>query len=90
MRRHINVSRPLRPKDIRCGLVQIVLLLEEEVHREADVEGDGVVDLLHVLLRHLDAQGFDVGLEMFDLALADDGEDVGCFVENVCEGLDSQ
>lgn len=81
------MGRPLRPEDIRGRLVQIVLLRVEEVHREAGVEGDGVVDLLHVLLGHLDAQGFDVGLEMLDLALADDGEDVGCFVEDVRESL---
>lgn len=49
----------------------------QEVVREAQVKVIPGLDLRNILRRELQAEGFDVGLEMLDLAAADDGEEIG-------------
>lgn len=50
----------------------------DEVVREAEVEVVALVELGNVLGRELEAERFDVELELLDAVAADHGEDVGC------------
>lgn len=60
---------------------------EDEAHGEPHVEWKGLIDLCHVGLRKLDTQGFDIGFEVLDLTLANNGKDIGCLIHDVGEGL---
>lgn len=64
----------------------LVVELEEEAHGEADVKGDGVFDLVHLVVRQRQRQRVDVLLEVLELAAADDGIDVGILGADVGDG----
>ena len=54
--------------------------------RESKVERKDALEVLDVLLGKRDVQSFDVGLELLDLAPADERENVGQLLHNVCNG----
>lgn len=53
--------------------------------REAQIEGDGLLDAADVLPPQMQAQRLDVAPQMVDAPPADDGEDVGALVQDVRE-----
>ena len=59
---------------------------DDEAAGEADVEGYGALDLLHVVLGEHDVEGLEVRVELLDLAPADDGEHVWDFLHDVRDG----
>ena len=54
--------------------------------REALIERQYTLEERDLLVAERDLEGFDVGLEMLDLASADDGENVWRFLHHVCNG----
>lgn len=77
MRRH--VSQPY----ILASATGCFLAHEQEVQREADVEGICLIDLLDVFAGQLERQSGDVAVEVRLLAASDDRKDVGSLVEDV-------
>ena len=61
--------------------------LEHESQREANVKGNGVVNLINFSVRQADFESGDVGFQVADLAAADDGVGVGGLVSDVGECL---
>ncbi len=72
----------LGQEDIR-GSVAGRELPKDEVHGESNIKVRCAVNLSQILARQTDAQRLDIGLEMLDLALANDGEYVGRLVHHV-------
>lgn len=53
--------------------------------REWKLEGDSILNLLDVLRSQLDAQSFNVSLEVLHLAESNNGKDIGSLVHHVGE-----
>jgi len=86
LRRSINPCRQTSKLDIRCRVVRnIKLLSKDKGMRESRIERSGSLDLIQIFLSKSDAQGLYIGFEMFDLALANNGEYVGGLVHDVGE-----
>ena len=87
LRHRVQPARRPHHEDVARPHPHIVLgptaVLEDEIEREAVLEGRGAVNLVDLLVAEFDAQRLDVGLEMLNLAPADDGEDVGRLVPHV-------
>ena len=87
LRHRIQPARRPHHEDVAGTHPHIVLgptaVLEDEIEREAVLKGRGGVDLVHLVVAEFDAERLDVGLEVRNLAPADDGEDVGRLVPHV-------
>lgn len=54
--------------------------------RETRMKGDDTLDGSVVLWCERDRESFEVGNEVLDFTSANDGEDVGCLLHDVCNG----
>lgn len=62
----------------------------DEVVGEAGLERYDALQVLDLLVGELNLKGLDVGVEVLDLAAADEREDVGRFGHDVCQGHGSR
>lgn len=80
------MRRYLSQKDV-CGSVIRTAVSENEIHRESHVKGNRALNLVEILIGECHAQGVDIGFQVFNLSLPDDRENIGRFVEDICERL---
>ena len=82
MRWYLEVSCESQQSDIRARLVGVVFAaaeLEEEVHREANLEINRRVNVQDLLRTQLNSKRLNVALQMFNLAASDDWVNEGIF-----------
>lgn len=65
---------------LHANLVLLATETEQEVHREADIERLGRIDLVNLFVRQINSKGVNVALQVVDFAAADNGEDVWRYV----------
>jgi hypothetical protein len=83
---HSHLSQPEIPRPDLMPLTRRATHRDREIMREPEVKRHRALDLIHVLLGQLHAQGLNVAFQMLDLPSAADGEDVGGLVHDVREG----
>ena len=78
---------PLRQLNICRGERSTEIAGEEVVKWEGRSELNGLVNLIHILLREIEAQSFDVGFDVRYTPLSNNREDVRCLEADPCESL---
>lgn len=78
---------PLRQLNICCGKRSTEIAGEEVVKWEGRFKLNGLVNLIHILLREIEAQSFNVGFDVRYTPLSNNREDVRCLEADPCESL---